>query len=395
MFGATPTATPAAGGAQGDLAAPTLTARANVNAVDMQWTVELQWTAAPAAVRYDLWVWWDEETGWQRLDDGNLAGVSYTHTDVVAGRTYYYTIRAVGANGETGPYSTHAPVTVPAPTPTPTSIPVGPPGPEPTATPAVTPTPTATPTATTTPTPTLTPPPIPVGPPGPKPPATPTAMETPTATTTPTATPATAPQGDLAAPALTARTTLNAVAMQWTVELQWTATPGAARYELWVWWDEETGWQRLDGGNLTGASYTHTGVVSGRTYYYAIRAVGADGEAGPYSAQAYVTVSALSAPTLRAAAGAGYVTLTWDAVPNAARYELWVWRGAETGWQRIDDGNLAGVSYTHTDVAAGLTYYYVIRAVGANGETGPWSQWVEAAVPASATRRDEAAPVAL
>ncbi len=339
----------------------------------MQWTVELQWTAAPAAVRYELWVWWDEETGWQRLDDGNLAGIAYTHTDVTAGRTYYYTVRAVGANGETGPFSAYAPVAVSVPTPTPTPIPIGPPGPEPTATPAVTPTPTATPTATPTTTPTA----------------------TPTVTPTPTAAPTAAPQEALDAPALTARAAANAVNMQWEIELQWTATPNAVRYELWVWWDEETGWQRLDGGNLTGTTYTHTGVVSGRTYYYAIRAVGANGETGPYSPYADVIVSALSAPALRAAAGAGYVTLTWDAVPNAARYELWVWWDEETGWQRIDDGNLAGVSYTHTDVAAGRTYYYVIRAVGANGEAGPWSQWAQAAVPASATRREGEAPVAL
>ena len=352
MFGATPTATPAAGG-QGALAAPALTARATVNAVAMQWEVELQWTAAPVAARYELWVWWDEEIGWQRLDDGNLTGAAYTHAGVVAGRTYYYTVRAVGANGETGPFSTHAPVTVPepTPTPTPTSIPVGP-GPAPTATPTATTTPTATPTAG-------------------------------------------GAQGDLAAPALTARATVNAVAMQWEVELQWTESPAAVRYELWVWWDAATGWQRIDDGNLAGASYTHTDVAAGRTYYYAIRAVGANGETGPYSAHAYVTVSALTAPALQAEAGAGYVTLTWAAVLNAARYELWVWRDAETGWQRLDDGNLAGVSYTHAGVAAGRTYYYTIRAVGANGETGPWSQWAQAAVPASATRSDGAAPLAL
>ncbi len=183
--------------------------------------------------------------------------------------------------------------------------------------------------------------------------------------------------------------------MQWEVELQWTESPAAVRYDLWVWWDEETGWQRIDGGHLAGVSYTHAGVVSGRTYYYTVRAVGANGETGPFSAYARVTVSALTAPTLRAETGSGYVTLTWAAVPNAARYELWVWWDEETGWQRLDDGNLAGAAYTHTDVAAGRTYYYAIRAVGANGETGPWSQWAQAAVPASATRSGEAAPVAL
>ncbi len=186
----------------------------------------------------------------------------------------------------------------------------------------------------------------------------------------------------LTAPALTGWATENAVDMQWTVELQWTGAPAAVRYELWVWRDAETGWQRLDDGNLTGASYTHTDVSAGRTYYYAIRAVGANGETGPYSAHVPVTVSPLTAPTLQAEAGADYVTLTWAAVANAVRYELWVWWDAETGWQRLDDGNLTGASYTHADVSAGRTYYYTIRAVDASGKMSGWQQeYASAMVP--------------
>ena len=39
------------------------------------------------------------------------------------------------------------------------------------------------------------------------------------------------------------------------------------RYELWV-WDSVNEWQQLGGDNLSGTTYTHTGVTAGTTYYY-------------------------------------------------------------------------------------------------------------------------------
>ena len=74
--------------------------------------------------------------------------------------------------------------------------------------------------------------------------------------------------------------------------LRWDAVAGAVRYELWTWWDDTTGWQRLDDGNLTETEYTHGGVTAGRTYFYAIRAIDASGVASGWSAYAYATAAA-------------------------------------------------------------------------------------------------------
>ncbi len=155
--------------AQTALPAPSL----NVVAGDS--SIEISWTEIEGAARYDLWAWWDEGTGWQRLAN-NLTDTMFSHTDVRAGVTYWYSVAAFNASGERGPYSEYASAVAPAqPSPTPlpptaTQAPVSPTPVTPGATvqstqtpyPTYTPYPTLEPLPTYTPYPTYTP--IPVAP---------------------------------------------------------------------------------------------------------------------------------------------------------------------------------------------------------------------------------------
>ena len=65
--------------------------------------------------------------------------------------------------------------------------------------------------------------------------------------------------------------------------------------------------------------------------------------------------------TWTAAIGTGRVTLTWDAVANAASYELWAWDSINRAWGRIG-GALTGTSYAHPVLMDGRNYYYQVRA---------------------------------
>ncbi len=187
-----------------------------------------------------------------------------------------------------------------------------------------------------------------------------------------------APSTPLAAPTLTAQAAAGAV------QLSWTEVEGAARYDLWT-WTAATGWQRIS-DSLTGTSYTHENLTAGTTYYYAVRALDANGVASAYSEYVSATVPAapstpLAAPTLTAQAAAGAVQLSWTEVEGAARYDLWTWTAA-TGWQRISD-SLTGTSYTHENLTAGTTYHYAVRALDANGVASAYSEYVSATVPAA------------
>ena len=95
------------------------------------------------------------------------------------------------------------------------------------------------------------------------------------------------------------------------------------------------------------------------------------------------TGTVLAAPALTADdTKANRVELSWTAVPGAVRYALWAWRDGLQDWQRLDDGDLTATSYSHEDLAAGTTYYYIIVAVDANGAWGTWSNEVNATVAA-------------
>ena len=96
--------------------------------------VELSWTTVHGATRYELFVW-DSVNEWRQFGGDSLTDTTYTYTDLVAGATYFYIIRAANADGETSAWSDQVSTVTATATPTPT--------------PAATVTPTRTPTATT------------------------------------------------------------------------------------------------------------------------------------------------------------------------------------------------------------------------------------------------------
>ena len=358
------------------LSAPVLTAQAAEDGV------ELSWTTVHGATRYELFVW-DSVNDWRQIGGDSLTGTTYTYTDLVAGTTYFYTIRAVNADGETSAWSDQVSTVTATATHTPAATASQPS--DSSASSAVDPTPTPSPTVAA-----------------------------------------------LSVPVLTAQ------AAEDGVELSWTTVHGATRYELWV-WDSVNDWRQIGGDGLTGTTYTHTDPAAGATYFYTIRAANADGETSAWSDQVSTatatatatatptqtpaatvtptstptdttgqpsdfsaasavdptptpspTVAALSVPVLTAQAAEDGVELSWTTVHGATRYELWVWDSVND-WRQIGGDGLTGTTYTHTDPAAGATYFYTIRAVNADGETSAWSDQVST-VTATATHTPAATP---
>ena len=153
--------------------------------------------------------------------------------------------------------------------------------------------------------------------------------------------------------------------------LTWKAVTGAAKYEVYRARSKDGTYTKYS--TTTGTAYTNSSyLTSGATYYYKVRALDANGNAGPYSAVVSVTCRLkLTAPTVTGSTDSqGRPTLKWNAVTGAAKYE--VYRARSKDGDYIKYSTVTGTSYTNTSyIENGNTYYYKVRALGSDGTAGP------------------------
>jgi RNA polymerase subunit RPABC4/transcription elongation factor Spt4 len=128
--------------------------------------------------------------------------------------------------------------------------------------------------------------------------------------------------------------------------------------------------------SATTTSYNDTAVTNNQTYYYAVSAVSSLGEGAKSNEVSATPMRGVTTPSspqsLRAAAGDGYVDLSWSApsdVGGSPVTEYKIYRGTSPG----NEGPLAFVSatttsYNDTAVTNNQTYYYTVSAVNAAGE---------------------------
>ena len=153
--------------------------------------------------------------------------------------------------------------------------------------------------------------------------------------------------------------------------LTWNAVSGAAKYEVYRARSKDGTYTKYS--TTTGTAYTNSSyLTSGATYYYKVRALDANGNAGPYSAVVSVTCRLkLTAPTVTGGKDSqGRPTLKWNAVTGAAKYE--VYRARSKDGDYIKYSTVTGTSYTNTSyIENGNTYYYKVHALGSDGTAGP------------------------
>ena len=177
--------------------------------------------------------------------------------------------------------------------------------------------------------------------------------------------------GTLSAPAVTGGND-----SQGRPALKWKAVTGAAKYEIYRSYSRDGSYSKYS--TQTSTAYTNSSyLTSGATYYYKVRALDANGNAGPYSAAVSVTCRLkLSAPSVTGGKDSqGRPTLKWNAVTGAAKYE--VYRSTSRSGTYTKYSTQTSTSYTNSSyLTSGTTYYYKVRALGSDGSYGPYSSVV-------------------
>ena len=158
-----------------------------------------------------------------------------------------------------------------------------------------------------------------------------------------------------------------------TMQLTWDAVPSAKSYEIFYSTSQNDGYKRLT--NTKKTSYKFSKAKCGVTYYFQMRVCvkGAKSEFGPVS---YGRTDLTGTPTLQVKKTTyNSVSLKWNKVPGAKKYEIYYMDSINGGWQSL--GLKGGTSFTHKKLVTGATYYYQIRPVR-DSFYGSWSNDISA-----------------
>lgn len=167
-----------------------------------------------------------------------------------------------------------------------------------------------------------------------------------------------------------APTSLTATPGDALVNLSWTAASGATSYTVRRSTTSGSGY--VDAAtNVSGTTYSDTGLTNGTTYYYVVAAVNAGGT-GANSTQASATpvLPAPAAPTgLTATAGDASVGLSWSASAGAATYTIERSPNDNASFSVISSGSITGTTYNDTGLTNGTLYFYRVTAVNTGGSS--------------------------
>jgi fibronectin type 3 domain-containing protein len=171
-----------------------------------------------------------------------------------------------------------------------------------------------------------------------------------------------------------APTGLTATAGNSQVTLTWSASTGAASYNVKR--STTSGGPYATVNTPTATNYTNTGLTNGTKYYYVVSAISASGESAN-SAQVNATPAAPATPPaaptgLQATGGNAQVSLTWTASTSATSYHVKRSTTSGTGYAQIAAPTTA--NYTDASVANGTAYFYVVSALNAVGESANSAQ---------------------
>lgn len=163
--------------------------------------------------------------------------------------------------------------------------------------------------------------------------------------------------------------------------LAWQAIPNAVRYDLWVNNDTTGQTQVIRQPNLTTTTFTPTSELPRGTYTFWVRGINIDGLPGnwsnPLTFNVTIDFPVPATPTILSPVDGSttstHPSFTWELIPGAVSYDLWVDNTMTGEEQFIRLPNLTENHFHPTTPVPAGTYSVWVRAMNEEGEFSPWS----------------------
>ena len=146
-------------------------------------------------------------------------------------------------------------------------------------------------------------------------------------------------------------------------KISWSKVSGATKYELYRATSSSGTYTKI--GSTSSTSIINKSAVTGKLYYYKVKAVAADGTKSAYSNKVNRRCD-LPRPVVSVTnvASTGKVKLSWPAIEGATKYELYRATSKSGTYTKI--GATSKTSIINTSGVAGKLYYYKVKAIHSN-----------------------------
>ena len=163
---------------------------------------------------------------------------------------------------------------------------------------------------------------------------------------------------DLAQPVIK----LSNVSSSGKIKVSWEKITGAGKYEVWRATSKTGTYKRMT--TTTNTSYTDTSASAGKTYYYKVKAIHSKTDANSAYSAIVSKMCDLKRPTLTVKLNSkGKPALDWNEITGAAKYRVHIYNSSG---DKVKTVLVTSSKYTHSSASKGKTYSYRVEAVCKN-----------------------------